>query len=64
LKGKRVGIPYPEGSAHLLLTIMAAQVGLDPHQDIDWVAPGPTETAMQLFAKPTAAVIVDGAPAS
>jgi ABC-type nitrate/sulfonate/bicarbonate transport system substrate-binding protein len=51
LKGKRVGIPYTEGSVHLLLVIMAAQVGLDPHQDIDWVTPGPTGTAMQLFAE-------------
>jgi NitT/TauT family transport system substrate-binding protein len=38
LKGKRVGIPQAPGSAgHLLLAVMAAQVGLDPHQDIDWI---------------------------
>ena len=24
-------------SGHLLLVIMAAQVGLDPHRDIEWV---------------------------
>jgi NitT/TauT family transport system substrate-binding protein len=37
LKGKRVGISYLGSSGHLLLVIMAAQVGLDPHNDIDWV---------------------------
>ena len=30
-------------SAHLLLSVMAAQVGLDPHEDIEWVA-SPTAT--------------------
>jgi NitT/TauT family transport system substrate-binding protein len=38
LKGKRVGIPQAPGSAgHLLLAVMAAQVGLDPRQDINWI---------------------------
>jgi NitT/TauT family transport system substrate-binding protein len=37
LKGKRVGISMIGSSGHLLLAIMAAQVGLDPHHDIDWV---------------------------
>jgi NitT/TauT family transport system substrate-binding protein len=38
LEGKRVGIPQARGSAgHLLLAVMAAQVGLDPHQDINWI---------------------------
>lgn len=38
LKGRRVGIPQEPGSSgHLLLAVMAAQVGLDPHMDIDWV---------------------------
>jgi NitT/TauT family transport system substrate-binding protein len=48
LKGKKVGITLGGGS-HLLLTIMVAQVGLDPHQDIEWVTT-PTGTPMQLFA--------------
>ena len=48
LKGKRVGM-YRGGGSHLFLTIMVAQVGLDPHQDIDWVTPGPTGTPKQLF---------------
>ena len=38
LRGKRVGIPQAPGSAgHLLLAVMTAQVGLDPHQDIEWI---------------------------
>jgi NitT/TauT family transport system substrate-binding protein len=50
LKDKRVGISIWGGGAHLFLAIMVAQVGLDPHQDINWVTPGPTGTPMQLFA--------------
>jgi NitT/TauT family transport system substrate-binding protein len=38
LKGRKLGIDRPGSGAHLLLAIMAAQVGLDPHEDIDWVA--------------------------
>jgi NitT/TauT family transport system substrate-binding protein len=38
LKGKKLGIDRLGSGAHLLLTIMAAQVGLDPHEDIEWVA--------------------------
>jgi NitT/TauT family transport system substrate-binding protein len=37
LKGKRVGISMIGSSGHLLLAIMAAHVGLDPHRDIEWV---------------------------
>jgi NitT/TauT family transport system substrate-binding protein len=38
LKGRRVGIPQEPGSSgHLLLASIAAYVGLDPHDDIDWV---------------------------
>jgi NitT/TauT family transport system substrate-binding protein len=38
LAGKRVGIPQAQGSSgHLLLAVMAAQVGLDPHSEIDWI---------------------------
>jgi NitT/TauT family transport system substrate-binding protein len=50
LKGRNVGIPSTGGSGHLLLAIMAAQVGLDPHQDINWITT-PTGTPMQLFAE-------------
>ena len=37
-------------AAHLYLAIMAAHVGLDPHEDIDWVVP-PQGNAMELFAE-------------
>jgi NitT/TauT family transport system substrate-binding protein len=50
LKGKRVGISYLGSSGHLLLVIMAAQVGLDPHNDIDWVT-SPDGNFMELFAQ-------------
>jgi NitT/TauT family transport system substrate-binding protein len=49
LKGKRVGINNLGSSGHLLLAIMAAQVGLDPHKDIDWVD-SPQGNFMALFA--------------
>jgi NitT/TauT family transport system substrate-binding protein len=51
LKGKRVGVPALGGSPwHAFLSVMAAQVGLDPGKDIDWVtsqSPKPAE----LFAE-------------
>ena len=50
LKGRRVGVPSIGGSGHLLLAIMAAQVGLDPHNDINWVTT-PTGTPMEMFAE-------------
>jgi NitT/TauT family transport system substrate-binding protein len=50
LKGRRVGIQSLSSSAHLYLAIMAAQVGLDPAQDIDWIVPS-SGTAMNLFAE-------------
>jgi NitT/TauT family transport system substrate-binding protein len=48
LKGKRVGIPAFGWPGHLFLAMMAAQVGLDPHKDIDWVITSSVEP-MQLF---------------
>jgi NitT/TauT family transport system substrate-binding protein len=39
LKGRRVGIPQAPGSSgHLMLALIAAQVGLDPRNDIDWIS--------------------------
>ena len=39
LKGKSVGVPMPWARVlHLFLAIMAAYVGLDPDNDIEWVA--------------------------
>jgi NitT/TauT family transport system substrate-binding protein len=37
LKGKRVGIDILGSAKHLYLSIMAAEVGLDPQKDIEWV---------------------------
>ena len=49
LKGKRVGVRRLGSGAHLLLAIMVAQVGLDPHEDIDWT-PKPEGRFIELFA--------------
>ena len=49
LKGRTVGVPDWRSSAHLLLTIMAAHVGLDPDKDIRWVT-SQSLTPMELFA--------------
>jgi NitT/TauT family transport system substrate-binding protein len=49
LKGKKVGIEDFGKSSHLYLALMAAHVGLDPHEDIDWVA-SPTGDFVELFA--------------
>jgi NitT/TauT family transport system substrate-binding protein len=37
LWGKRVGVDLVNGTAHAMLTVMAAYVGLDPAKDIEWV---------------------------
>ena len=38
LKGKRVGIDFLSAATHLYVTIMAANIGLYPKEDIEWVA--------------------------
>ena len=48
LRGKRVGIDRLTSSPHVLVTLMAAYIGLDPKRDIEWVESG-DETSMQLF---------------
>jgi NitT/TauT family transport system substrate-binding protein len=51
LKGRRVGIPQAPGSSgHLLLAAIAAQVGLDPQKDIDWITT-PTGDFLEVFAE-------------
>ena len=51
LQGKRVGIAQQLGqSGHLLLTVIAAQVGLDPKTDIEWTASS-TASPMEMFAQ-------------
>ena len=47
LKGKKVGLKEAPAA---LLTLMAAQVGLDPTKDIRWVT-GPTLDPLDLFAE-------------
>ena len=43
LKGKRIPVDGFGGSQHVLLSSMAAYVGLDPRKDIDWVIAFPPE---------------------
>jgi NitT/TauT family transport system substrate-binding protein len=50
LKGKSVGIARLTSGGHLYLAIMAANVGIDPHKDIDWVT-SPTGNPKELFAE-------------
>ena len=50
LKGRKIGIQSLSSSAHLYMAIMAAQVGLDPHEDLEWVVP-PEGKAMELFTE-------------
>jgi NitT/TauT family transport system substrate-binding protein len=51
LKGRKVGIPEGYGSSgHQLLAIMVAQVGLDPHKDIDWIIT-PSSDPLEVFAE-------------
>jgi NitT/TauT family transport system substrate-binding protein len=51
LKGKKVGIDILSSGGHLYVAVMAANVGLDPHTDIEWVTPSATQSTMQLFAE-------------
>jgi NitT/TauT family transport system substrate-binding protein len=48
LKGRRFGINALGSGKHVYVAIMAAQVGLDPHKDIEWVEGSP-HTPLQLF---------------
>jgi NitT/TauT family transport system substrate-binding protein len=48
LKGKRVGVEDLNATTHVMLTLMAAYVGLDPVRDIEWVVGG---NAPELFAE-------------
>jgi NitT/TauT family transport system substrate-binding protein len=49
LKGKKVGVYTISSSPHILVSLMAAYVGLDPVKDIEWVA-DPKVPPMELFA--------------
>jgi NitT/TauT family transport system substrate-binding protein len=50
LRGKGVGVQQLGSASHLLLSIMAAHVGLNPHTDINWVA-NPNFDFKELFAE-------------
>jgi NitT/TauT family transport system substrate-binding protein len=50
LKGKKVGIDFLGAAKHRYVTIMAASIGLDPEEDIEWVAE-PASDPMELFAE-------------
>jgi NitT/TauT family transport system substrate-binding protein len=50
LKGKRVGIRNLNTTGHLYVALMAAHVGLDPQNDLEWVA-SPAGDTMQLFVQ-------------
>ena len=52
LKGKRVGFNEGPGSAeHLYVSIMAAHVGLDPENDINWVMTDEVASPIELFVQ-------------
>lgn len=50
LKGKRVAVTDLGSGRHVFLSIMAANVGLDPRKDIQWVT-DPAAKSIQLFAE-------------
>jgi NitT/TauT family transport system substrate-binding protein len=49
LKGKKVGVPGLESSHHMFVSVMAAHIGLDPVNDIRWVA-SESPPPVELFA--------------
>jgi NitT/TauT family transport system substrate-binding protein len=48
LRGKKVGVYTSSSAPHVLVTLMAAYIGLDPKRDIEWVM-NYDATSMQLF---------------
>jgi NitT/TauT family transport system substrate-binding protein len=50
LKGKTVAVPAMESSQHVFLASMATYVGLDPNEDINWVA-SPSVKPKELFVQ-------------
>ena len=63
LKGKSVGVSAPGSSSHVLGAIMAANVGLDPIEDIRWVV-SPSVELMELFADGRIDAFISGPPES
>lgn len=50
LKDKRVAVTVLTSGRHIFLSVIAANVGLDPRKDIDWVT-DPASKSIQLFAE-------------
>jgi NitT/TauT family transport system substrate-binding protein len=50
LRGKRIGISALESSQHMFLAPIAANVGIDPAKDFDWVV-DPSVKPVQLFVE-------------
>src|ERR1700751_2861603 len=48
LRGKTIGVGALKSPQHMFLAPIAAQVGIDPSKDINWVV-SPSVTPMQLF---------------
>jgi len=63
LKGKRVGLRSLGTSPHVLVSLMAAEVGLDPARDIHWVV-DPKSTSIDLFFSGKVDVFVGNPPES
>jgi NitT/TauT family transport system substrate-binding protein len=61
LRGQRVAIQAPGALAQYYLSAMAAYVGLDPQNDIDWRVPE-GESALELFARGGADAFMAFAP--
>ena len=49
LKGKNVGLQVPGTTPHVLVSLMAAHVGLDPAKDIHWVTHPSSDQIIGLF---------------
>ena len=49
LRGKRVAIGAQKSAEHVYVSSIAAHVGINPRQDIDWVTTKSTADAMQAF---------------
>ncbi|HEX4596139.1 MAG TPA: ABC transporter substrate-binding protein [Bryobacteraceae bacterium] len=43
LKGRKVGIPWAGEAQQVIVSIIVANIGLDPARDIDWVVHGPRD---------------------
>jgi len=63
LKGKRVGLRSLGVTPQVLVSIMAAEVGLDPAKDIDWVV-DPKSNPVELFVSGKVDVFVGNPPES